>query len=85
MLAPPACDTQALSREDWQALRQQHQVIEVPDQDPDALEIEVWSYSPAQFSDGDLVDPLSLYLSLKDGDDERVAASLEELMGKVKW
>jgi hypothetical protein len=85
MLAPPECATHALSREDWRSLRQQHEVIEVPRQDPEALEIEIWSYSPAQFADGGRVDPLSLYLSLRDSDDERVAASLEELMEQVKW
>ncbi len=85
MLAPPARGTRALSREEWQALRKQHDLVEVPELDPDALEVEVWSYSPAQFSDGSLVDPLSLYLSLKDTDDERVAASLEELLENVKW
>lgn len=85
MLAPPTRATHALSREEWQSLRQQHLVIEVPDLDPEALEIEVWSYPPAQFAEGDLVDPLSLYLSLRDSDDERIAASLEELMEKVKW
>lgn len=85
MLAPPARATHALSRQDLQSLRQQHDVVEVPDQDPAALELEVWSYSPAQLADGDLVDPLSLYLSQKDSDDERVAAALEELMEQVRW
>ena len=85
MLAPPARNTFALSREEWKSLGQRHEVMEVPKQDPDALEIEVWSYPPARFADGDLVDPLSLYLSLRSSDDERVAASLEELMEKVKW
>jgi len=85
MLAPPARVTCALHGKDWLSLRQQHTVVEVPQQDPDALEIEVWSYAPAHLADGDLVDPLSLYLSLRDSDDERVAASLEELMEKVKW
>ncbi len=85
MLARPARATHALSQKDWLSLRQQHEVIEVPQQDPEALEIEVWSYSPAQFADSDLVDPLSLYLSLRDSDDERVEASLEELLENVKW
>jgi hypothetical protein len=85
MLAPPARVTHALSGKDWLSLRQQHEVVEVPQQDPEALEIEVWSYSPGQFSNGDLVDPLSLYLSLRHSDDERVVASLEELMERVKW
>ena len=44
-----------------------------------------WGYSPSLFSDGSLVAPLSLYLSLRETDDERVAASLEELLENVKW
>jgi hypothetical protein len=85
MLASPRRPTLALSQQDWSSLRRHHKVAEVPDQDPDALEIEVWSYAPAQFAEGGIVDPLSLYLSLRGSDDERVAASLEELMEKVKW
>ncbi len=85
MLAAPARPTHALSREEWQALRQEHAIVEVPDQDPEALEVEVWTYSPARLADGDLVDPLSLYLSLRDSDDERVSAALEELLEKVRW
>jgi len=85
MLAPPTRATQALRQKDWASLRLQHKVVEVPDQDPDAVEIEVWSYAPAQFAENDLVDPLSLYLSLRDSEDERIAGSLEELMEKVKW
>lgn len=30
-------------------------------------------------------DPLSLYLSLKDNQDERVEAALEEMLGRLKW
>lgn len=85
MLAAPVRVTFALSGKDWLLLRQQHEVVEVPRQDPEALEIEVWSYSPSLFAIGDLVDPLSLYLSLRHSDDERVAGSLEELLEKVRW
>jgi len=84
MLAPPPRLTVALSQKQWLALRKDR-IVEVPELDPDALEIEVWSYSPAEFADGDLVDPLSLYLSLRDSEDERIEGSLEELMEKVKW
>lgn len=85
MLAPPTRATNALNQEDWASLQLEHKVVEVPYQDPEALEIEVWSYSPALFAIGDLVDPLSLYLALRDSDDERIAASLEELMETIKW
>ncbi len=85
MLAPPVYTTCALNREDWKALRQRHKIIEIPAQDPDASEIEVWWYPPALFAEGGIVDPLSLYLSLKADHDERTEAALEEMMEKFHW
>lgn len=85
MLAPPPHATYALSREDWQALRKRHKIIEVPAQDPDASEIEVWWYPPALFAEQGMVDQLSLYLSLKNDHDERTETALEEMMEKFKW
>jgi len=85
MLAPPEYTTYALSREDWKALRQRHKIIEVPTQDPDASEVEVWWYPPALFAEDGVVDPLSLYLSLKEDHDERTETALEVMMEKFKW
>jgi hypothetical protein len=85
MLAPPAYTTYALSREEWKTLRQQHKIIEVPVQDPDVSEIEVWWYSPARFAEHGMVDQLSLYLSLKADHDERTETALEEMMEKIEW
>ena len=85
MLAQPEYTIYALSREDWKALRQHHKTIEVPAQDPDASGIEVWRYPPALFAEDGIVDPLSLYLSLKEDRDERTETALEEMMEKFKW
>ena len=85
MLAPPEYTTYALSREDWKALRQRHKINEVPVQDPDASEVEVWWYPPVLFAEDGIVDPLSLYLSLKEDHDERTETALEEMMEKFKW
>lgn len=85
MLAPPERPTHAISRAEWIAYRADHHLIEIPADDPDACELEIWSYPPKQLSDSNLVDPLSLYLSLKDNNDERVEAALEELLEKIKW
>ena len=85
MLAPPAYTTYALSREEWKTLREQHKIIELPAQDPDASEIEVWWYSPARFAEHGMVDQLSLYLSLKADHDERTETALEEMMEKIEW
>jgi len=85
MLAPPAYTTYALSRVDWKLLRQRHKAVEVPDQEPDDHEIEVWSYPPTLFAEHGVVDRLSLYLALKDNHDERIESSLEEMMRKLGW
>jgi len=52
--------------------------------------LEVWKYNPltlvADLPNGMLVvDPLSLYLSLKDSQDERIAMALEQIIEKYIW
>ena len=85
MLAEPSYKTFALSREDWKVLRLRQKIVEVPAQDPDASEIEVWCYPPALFAEHGFIDSLSLYLSLKADQDERTEAALEEMMERIKW
>lgn len=85
MLMAPERDTLAMSGHEWRTLRNQRDLVEAPEQDLDAVEIEIWSYSPAQLADNGRVDPLSLYLSLRNSGDERVEAALEELMGQIEW
>jgi len=48
-------------------------------------EIEVWRYDPALLSDGPDVDPLSLYLSLRGNQDERVQAELADMIEGLSW
>jgi len=84
MLSPPAYATMAMSREQWKKYHDRHKTVQVPAADPDSLEIQVWSYPPSLFAEKD-VDPLSLYLSLKDDADERTQGSLDETMRKFGW
>ena len=69
----------------WKELRERHRIMELPDQDPDANEIQVWSYPPALFAEQGTVDRLSLYLSLRTDHDERTESALEEMMEKIRW
>lgn len=46
------------------------------------VKLELWKYNPKLLSDSGIVDVLSLYLSMKDSQDERVQSSLEEMMEK---
>jgi DNA-binding MarR family transcriptional regulator len=47
--------------------------------------IEVWSYPPQRLSDHKWVDPLSLYLSLRHSQDERIQQQLEQLIEEGAW
>jgi DNA-binding MarR family transcriptional regulator len=52
----------------------------------DATEqIECWTYDPHLLSDGPEVDILSLYLSLRDTHDERVAGAIKHLLKEMPW
>jgi hypothetical protein len=53
-------------------------------EDASAL-LEEWSYPPLTLSVGETVDPLSLFLSLRDSPDERVQQQLQVLVDTVAW
>ena len=49
-------------------------------------QVEVWNYDPRLLSqDGEYVDTLSLYLSLRDTADERTHKELNQLMNEYVW
>ena len=47
--------------------------------------IEVWRYDPKILAEGDVVDALSLYLAMKDSQDDRVQIELDQLIGGMPW
>ncbi len=47
--------------------------------------LEVWKYNPALLANDDHVDPLSLYMSLKGVDDERVEMALDQITKQYIW
>lgn len=47
--------------------------------------VEVWKYDPRLLSDSGTVDRLSLYLMLKDYEDERVQIELENMINEIVW
>ena len=85
MLAAPRTPTVAVSHKGWQASQQSTERRTVHPDDPDATEIEVWSYDPKLFAMQGIADRFSLYLSLKENSDERVQLSLKEMMENITW
>lgn len=49
------------------------------------LRMESWSYNPLLLGSNTQVDPLSLYLSLRESPDERIQQQLETLLAQVSW
>ena len=49
------------------------------------IKVEVWKYSPALLSEDRYADRLSLYLSMKDSDDERIQIECDTLIEEMKW
>ena len=49
------------------------------------LHVEIWKYNPLLFENDEMVDPVSMSLSLQDCMDERVQGELEEYMEGLEW
>jgi hypothetical protein len=79
--------TYACMQKTFKNLVQKQFVQEVPFKEEADINLELWTYNPViceKFS-SKTVDPLSLFASLKDDSDERVAKALEEMMENVTW
>jgi DNA-binding MarR family transcriptional regulator len=81
MLAPPPVRSVAVSSTAWASYGARHAtpMHEPGLDDPRSVAVEVWTYPPESLSQGPAVDPLSLYLSLRDHDDARVERARESL------
>lgn len=84
LLTAPEPSVFAMSTNQWEAA-QQSNLEEVPLAEDANAELEIWHYDPDLFAKDGLVDPFSLYLSLKAIQDERVESALQELMEKITW
>jgi hypothetical protein len=85
MLAAPVQPVLALSSEYWKKCQRNHAIKELPFPEKNAYDVEIWNYDPASLSSKGVVDPFSLYLSLRNDKDERVQISLRHMMEQIKW
>lgn len=61
------------------------QIEACPNEDEADRFIEVWNYDPGVLAAGRCVDPLSLYLSLRDDPDARTEQAVERLVEEIRW
>lgn len=83
-LSPPRDEVFAMASAEWKGFASSFEYREGDFEIPDFI-IETWSYDPRGLSDGDLVDPLSLYAQFWDHEDERVSMAAEQLLERVPW
>jgi hypothetical protein len=77
MLGAPRTPTYAVARDQWKRL-QSKAISRLTTEEPGTCAVQVWRYDPALFAKDSAVDVFSLYLSLRDSHDERIAMALEE-------
>lgn len=86
MLTPPKQPIYAISSKGWNAVQDIMPVKISPYPEEADFQLEVWRYEPKMLANIKTVDPLSLYLSLRETGDERIEAALAEMMEKkVQW
>jgi hypothetical protein len=84
-LAGPELLVYAMSREEYKTAIQNKYFQESESNWYGDGYVEIWRYSPALITKGDIVDPLSLYLSLYNDEDARVRGALKDLIEDFKW
>lgn len=82
MLAAPAEDTTVIGKDAFRIFKKEFGKL---DRKYGFHKLEVWHYNPLLLSKGNEIDKLSLYLSLKDQEDERVQAALVKLINGIVW
>lgn len=82
-LAEPVEPSHAMASRLWPKRKDTPAAIPMPD--AGTCVVELWRYPPDATAAQGRVDPLSLYLSLKDAKDERLQLALEGLMEQVAW
>lgn len=79
MLAEPAASVVAISKasakENGSLLNKQY----------GDMKVEVWKYTPVVLANGQFVDRLSLYLAMKDSNDERIQIECDTLIEEIQW
>ena len=84
-LSEPEIAVFAVDLEEWKWIQKNE--IEVATTSPglEETEIEMWSYSPNRFAKKGIADRLSIYLSIKNSDDERIQSAKEETLRGMEW
>jgi len=85
MLAPPRTETRAILAASWKNLAAADTLRPATAFDDERIEVQTWTYDPRILARNGVIDPFSLYLSVRGSPDERVAQAAEELLETFEW
>ena len=85
MISEPNNPVIALGSRRWKSIRQIQNIQTINFPEPGSLMVEIWKYPPDKLTQSGIVDPLSLFLSLREIQDERVQSALDQLMKGMQW
>ncbi len=85
MLSAPPQMTVAMTAARWRTIQKPLDSNPASPSDTDTVAVEVWSYDPLILAEDNVVDRLSLYLSLRETSDERIEAALNEMLETLAW
>ncbi len=84
MLTEPPYPIHAASAAQWKRAQEvgaRHELVPAAS----AVQWQIWNYPPSLLHHSQVVDPLSLTLSLKQEPDDRVQQALDEIRDKFPW
>lgn len=84
-LSQPETRMYAVEFEEFRRIQKTQIQVSTRSPGPDLMGIELWSYPPSRFGGKGIADPLSVYLSLKEDQDERVQSALNGLLKGMNW
>jgi hypothetical protein len=86
MIDPGRENVYAMSSAAFEAAREDRRLVQTDYPEEGTIQIERWKYAPTLLApDSQVVDRLSLYLSMQDDHDERTQAALAELLEQMEW
>jgi DNA-binding MarR family transcriptional regulator len=85
MLASPRIVRRAIDATRWKELAPRLTNVDEAGFDDDRIELETWRYDPVVLAKDGVVDPISLYLSVRHDKDERIEQAAEQLLEQFGW
>lgn len=85
MIAEDDIPVYAIGRNSFKTFLLENDIEAIPSIEGATAIIEIWKYPPEILSNKNIVDSLSLYLSLKDNPDERIQGELNHMMENKIW